>query len=265
MLRRTLLMVPGYDEPSEDLEILATGRHDIPGLRAHGFECVTLPRCYEQLGRRIERLAEFVEGLRADGYPFPITLVGYSLGGLVARGYLRAHPSRARDVRSIVMIGTPNFGVITRFMPELVRIFRIPDQAIDDLSHDSDFLAWLNRTGGHWERDPRTRASIWTLDREPWLAPQETRCFVVAGLLRTRWRYNERTDGVVGGDSASLGSRFPTHYIIGPHCNHMNLIGHFDPLVFLWTGFVVNDLVWPHTLRAILRFCGATGRVTAKT
>ena len=251
-----MLMLPGYDEPPEDLETLANGRHGLPGLRAHGFECVAMPRYYAQLRRRIERLAELIEDLREKGYPFPITLLGYSLGGLVARGFLRAYPQHAKDIESIVMIGTPNFGVITRFMPHLVRLFRIPDQAIDDLSHESDFLAWLNGTGGHWERDPNTGANAWVLDREPWLGPEGTRAFVVAGLL-TSMRYGGRGDGVVGGDSASLGSRFPTHYVVGPHCNHMNLIGHFDPLVFMWTGFVVNDLVWPHTLRAILRFCGA--------
>ena len=256
-------MVPGYDEPPEDLETLANGRHDIPGLRAHGFECVTLPRCYEQLRFRIERLAEYVDDLREQGYPFPITLLGYSLGGLVSRGYLRAYPQRAKDVESIVMVGTPNFGVITRFMPHLVRLFRIPDRAIDDLSHDSDFLAWLNGTGGHWERNSRTRSNAWVLDREPYLGPVGTRCYVVAGIL-TAPRYGGRGDGVVGYDSASLGSRFPTHYVVGPHCNHMNLIGHFDPLVFLWTGFLVNDLVWPHTLRAILRFCGAKPALAAK-
>ncbi len=255
MSPRTLLMISGYDEPPEHLETLANGRHGFPGLRAHGFECAMLPRCYEQLRYRIDRLAETIEEMRKDGYPFPITLLGYSLGGLVARGFLRAYPQRAQDVESIVMVGTPNFGVVTRFMPHLVRLFRIPDRAIDDLSHESDFLRWLNGTGGHWEIDPRSRAKRWTLDREPLLGADGTRNRVVAGLLTTR--YGGTGDGVVGGDSASLGSRFPTHYIVGPHCNHMNLIGHFDPLIFLWTGFIVNDLVWPHTLRAILRFCGA--------
>jgi pimeloyl-ACP methyl ester carboxylesterase len=255
MWPRTLLMIPGYDEPPEHLETLANGRHGIPGLRAHGFECAMLPRCYEQLRYRIEHLGEYVEMLRKEGYPFPVTLVGYSLGGLVARGYLRAYPQRARDVESIVMIGTPNFGVVTHFMPHLVRLFRIPDQAIDDLSHDSDFLRWLNGTGGHWETHPKSRAKVWVLDRAPWLGESATRMSVVAGLLTSR--YGGAGDGVVGGDSASLAGRLPTHYIIGPHCNHMNLIGHFDPLVFLWTGFIVNDLVWPHTLRAVVRFCGA--------
>jgi pimeloyl-ACP methyl ester carboxylesterase len=251
---RTLLMIPGYDEPPEHLETLANGRNGLPGLRAHGFECVMLPRCYEQLRDRIERLAACIEELRSHGYPFPITLLGYSLGGLVARGYLRAYPHRTGEVAHIVMVGTPNFGVLTYVVPQIVRLLRIPDRAIDDLSHESDFLAWLNGTGGHWEIDPGTRSRAWTLDREPWLGPEATRKFVVAGLLASR---GGTGDGIVGGDSASLGSRFPTHYVIGPHCNHMNLIGHFDPLVFLWTGFLVNDLVWPHTLRAILRFTGA--------
>jgi pimeloyl-ACP methyl ester carboxylesterase len=251
---RTLLLVPGFDEPSEDLETLAAGRHGLPGLRAHGFECIIVPRCFEKLRERVERLAEYVEDLRAQGHSMPMTLVGYSLGGLVARGFLRAYPRQARLVESTITIGTPNFGVVTHMLPQLVRLFRIPDRAIDDLSHESDYLAWLNGTPGHWERDPRTRANVWVLDREPWLGPENPRTFAIAGLLTTR---RSASDGVVGGDSASLGSRLPTHYVIGPNCNHMNLIGHFDPVVFMWTAFLANDLVWPHTLRAILRFTGA--------
>ncbi len=260
---RTMLMVPGFDEPSEDLETLANGRNGIPGLRSYGFDCVTLPRCYEKLRFRIERLAECVEDLRAQEKQFPITIVGYSLGGLVARGFLRAYPQLASGIESVIMIGTPNMGVALNYLPYLVHFLRIPDLAIDDLSHESDFLAWLNGTGGHWERDPRTRSDVWTLDRDPWLVPEGTRAFVVAGILTPR--YGGTGDGVVEGNSASMGSRFATHYVIGPHCNHMNLIGHFDPVIFAWTGFIVNDLVWPHTLRAILRFTGAKSMATANS
>lgn len=261
MPRSTLLMIPGYDEPPEHLETLVNGRHGLPGLRAHGFECVILPRCYERLRDRIDRLAACIEDLRARGYPFPLTLLGYSLGGLVARGYLRAYPQRAGDVAHTVMIGTPNFGVFTYVVPHIVRLLRIPDRSIDDLSHESDFLAWLNGTGGHWETAARARARRWVLDREPWLGPEGARSLVVAGLLTSR---GGTGDGVVAADSASLAGRFATRYVIGPHCNHMNLIGHFDPLVSLWTGFVVNDLVWPHTLRAILCFTGAMQPYAAK-
>jgi pimeloyl-ACP methyl ester carboxylesterase len=255
-----MLMLPGYNEPSEHLQTLANGRHGLPGLRAHGFECVMLPPCYERLRDRIDRLAEYIADLRRKEYPFPIVLVGYSLGGLVARGYLRAYPHLAHEIDATIMIGTPNFGVTTYVIPHIVRLLRIPDQALDDLSYKSDYLAWLNGTSGHWEVDSRTRRRVWVLGREPWLGPAESRAYVIAGLLSAR----ADGDGIVRADSASLGSRFPTHYVIGPNCNHMNIIGNFDPVVFLWTGFLVNDLVWPQTLRAILRFSGALQVATAK-
>ncbi len=257
---RTILILSGYDEPPEHLQTLADGRNGIPGLKAYGFECIYLPRFYKQLGERIERLAEYVEGLRSRGCRFPIVLVGYSLGGLVARGYLRAYPQRASEIESTIMIGTPNFGVTTHVLPHITRLLRVPDRAIGDLELGSEFLTWLNGTGGHWELEPRTHRKVWKLDSEPWLGPDGARNYVIAGLCTSHGGVG---DGVVGGDSASLGSRFPTHYIIGPHCNHLNLIGHFDPLVFMWTGFIANDLVWPHAVRAILRFTGAKPLATA--
>ncbi len=257
-----MLMVPGYNEPAEHLDALENGRNGLPGLRAHGFECVRFPSCYEQLRGRIERIAESIEELRKGGYPFPITILGYSLGGLVARGYLRAHPQRARDIEAIVTVGTPHFGVTTYILPHVVRLLRVPDQAIDDLSHESDFLEWLNGTGGRWETEARTGVRYWEHDREPSLGSDGARIYAIAGLL-TKRRRGDDGDGIVTGRSASMGSRLPTHYVIGPHCNHLNIIGHFDPLVCLSMRFTVNDLVWPHTLRAILRFCGVRSPVAS--
>lgn len=257
---RTVLMLAGYSEPTEHLQTLANGRNGIPGLRAHGFECAMLPPCYEPLRERIEHLAGYINELRRGGAPFPIVLVGYSLGGLVARGYLRAHPHRAHEIAATIMIATPNFGVTTYMMPRILRLLRTPDRALDDLSHESEYLTWLNGTSGHWEANPRSRQRVWVPDREPWLGPEGSRAYVVAGLLTPR----SDGDGLVRADSASLGSRFPTHYVIGPHCNHLNIIGNFDPALFLWSGFLLNDLVWPHTLRAILRFSGALPVTTPK-
>jgi pimeloyl-ACP methyl ester carboxylesterase len=258
-----MLMLPGYNEPAEHLDTLAHGRNGLPGLRAHGFECVKLSPCWEQLRERIDRIAAYIEDLRAQGYPFPITILGYSLGGLVARGYLRAHPRSAHDVEAIVTLGTPHFGVVTHVLPKVAALLRVPDRAIGDLAHESDFLAWLNGTPGHFARDPRTGARRWEPDAEPFVAPAGVGVYTIAGLLTKRWRDHGDGDGVVSGNSASMASRLPAHYIVGPHCNHMNLIGHFDPLVCLSMGFAVNDLVWPHTLRAIIRFCGARSPATA--
>jgi pimeloyl-ACP methyl ester carboxylesterase len=262
MSERTIVVIPGYNEPHTDLETLLCGRNGLPGLHDRGFNCVTLSPCYERLRERIDKLAEFVDDLRARGYRFPITLLGFSIGGLVARGYMRAYPHLAHDIEAIITIATPNFGLTTHILPTLASLLRIPDQALPDIALESEFLAWLNGTGGHWRMDPRTKKQFWVLDREPWLGPLGSHLYAIAGLLTTK---GGEGDGVVNGDSASLGSRIPTHYIIGPHCNHMNLIGHFDLLVFLWTGFLINDAVWPHTSRAIVRFsrAGARTPVTA--
>lgn len=257
---RTMVIIPGWNEPAEDLETLVRGRGELPGLSDY-FECVTLPPCYEHIRERIERLAEHIAELRGKGYPFPITLLGYSLGGLVARGYFRAYPHLAHEIDAAIVIGTPSLGVTTHILPTLASLLRVSDKALPDLALDSNFMTWLNGTGGHWERDPRLRKHLWVLDREPWLGPDGARTYAIAGLMTSR---GGDGDGVVNGDSVSLGSRIPTHYIIGPHCNHLNLIGRFDPIVFAWTGFIANDLVWPHTLRAIVRFTGASLPAVAK-
>jgi pimeloyl-ACP methyl ester carboxylesterase len=258
---RTLVIIPGWNEPTADLVTLVGGRGGLPGLCNYDFECVVLPPCYERIRERIDRLAEFIAERRRNGASSPVTLLGYSLGGLVARGYLRAYPQRAHEIESVIALATPNFGVTMHILPTLASLLRISDKALPDLELTSNFMAWLNGTGGHWEWDPRIRKHLWVLDREPWLGPDGARIYGIAGLMTSR---NGDGDGVVNGDSASLGSRIPTHYIIGPHCNHLNLIGHFDPIVFAWTGFLANDLVWPHTLRAIVRFTGARVPATAK-
>ena len=41
MNQRTLLMVPGYNEPPLHFEILQKGRGAIAGLEAHGFQCLS--------------------------------------------------------------------------------------------------------------------------------------------------------------------------------------------------------------------------------
>jgi pimeloyl-ACP methyl ester carboxylesterase len=258
---RTLLIIPGWNEPLSDLGTVVRGRAGLPGLCDHDFECITLPPCYEHVRERIDRLAEYIAELRRNGARFPVALLGYSLGGLVARGYLRAYPHLAHEIDSVIALATPNLGVTTYILPTLASLLRVSDKALADLELDSAFMTWLNGTGGHWEWDPRVRKHLWVLDREPWLGPEGSRVYAIAGLMTSR---GGDGDGVVNGDSVSLGSRIPTHYIIGPHCNHLNLIGHFDPLVFAWTGFLANDLVWPQTLRAILRFTGANLPATAK-
>jgi len=246
-------MVPGYNEPPLHFEILQKGRGAIAGLEAHGFQCLTFPPQADDLRDRIDRFADHLAQLRSAGHPFPISTVGYSLGGLVVRGFLRAYPQRANEVSHTIMIAAPNWGVTTLEMPHLTRMLRIPDQAMGDMDVHSEFMRWLNGTSGHWKFVHDRRRRIWELDAEPIVAPPGAAMLAIVGLIPQRGGDN---DGLVWADSATLGGRIAAHYIIGPHCNHMNLIGHFDILIMLAKGFLRNDRVWPLTLRAMLGFLG---------
>ncbi|HEV3154001.1 MAG TPA: hypothetical protein VGZ02_09380, partial [Candidatus Baltobacteraceae bacterium] len=132
-------------------------------------------------------------------------------------------------------------------------MLRIPDKAFGDMDLYSRFMRWLNGTGGRWEPTKRGWYD-WVLDDKPWIGPPGVRLLSIAGIIPSRGFDN---DGLVWADSATLGSRIPAHFIAGPHANHMNVIGHFDPLIMLSKGFLANDRVWPLTLRAVTRFLGA--------
>ena len=247
-------MVPGYNEPPEHFDILSRGREGIAGMCDYGFECLTFPQCDDTLSDRIDRFAAHIDQMKADGYAFPIALVGYSLGGLVVRGFLRRFPHRADEISHAVMIATPNWGVVTLALPHITRMLRTPDRAMGDMNLGSPFMQWLNGTGGRWIYSNNNRKRDWELDDEPWIKPEGTKMLAIMGLIPERGGDN---DGLVWGDSVTLGSRIPAHFIVGPHANHMNIIGHFDPLIMLTKGFLANDRVWPLTLHATLKFLGA--------
>lgn len=250
---RTILMVPGYNEPPEHFNILEFGKDGIPGLRSHGFECSTFPQEDDTLRDRIDRFADHLTQMRDQGIAFPIITMGYSLGGLVVRGFLRAYPERASEVSHTIMIAAPNWGVVTMAMPHITRALRVPDEAMGDMALDSEFMRWLNGTSGSWQFVKDKRHRVWVLDSEPWVAPPNAKILTIMGLLPKRGGDN---DGLVWGDSATLGSRIPARFVVGPHANHMNIIGHFDPVIMLSKGFLANDRVWPLTLAAILGFAG---------
>lgn len=94
----TVVIVPGFNEPDKDLATLSSGRRGRTGLEALGYRCELFPVFADTLSDRIDRYADFIDGLRARGVPFPIVSVGYSLGGLVARGSCGAiRNARARS------------------------------------------------------------------------------------------------------------------------------------------------------------------------
>lgn len=253
MIPRTVVMVPGYNEPPEHFDLLRRGTPQIPGLDKYGIDSITFGEFNDTLMERIDRFAQFITQLQNSGHEFPIALIGYSLGGLVVRGFLRRYPHRAAEISHTIMIATPNWGVQTFALPQIHGMLRTPDKAFGDMDIYSEFIRWLNGTGGHWELTRRGWHD-WVLDSEPWIGPPGAKMLSIVGLVPARGGDN---DGLVWGDSATLGSRIPAHFIVGPHCNHMNVIGHYDPLIMLSKGFLANDRVWPLTLRAVTRFLGA--------
>lgn len=248
-----MVMVPGYNEPPEHFDLLRRGTPAVRGLDHFGIDSVTFGEFNDTLGERIDRFAAFIADLRAEGHAFPIVLLGYSLGGLVVRGFLRRYEYRSHEISHAIMIATPNWGVQTFALPQFYAMLRIPDKAFGDMDIYSDCMRWLNGTGGHWELTARGWHD-WVLDAEPWIGPPGVRMLSIAGLIPSRGYDN---DGLVWADSATLGSRIPAHFIAGPHANHMNVIGHFDPLIMASKGFLANDRVWPLTLRAVTKFLGA--------
>jgi len=74
-------------------------------------------------------LAPAVQGLLAESYAARVDLVGHSMGGLLARAYVRT-PANAGRVRDVVMIGTPNLGSARTFM-EVGSMANLPETARD--------------------------------------------------------------------------------------------------------------------------------------
>lgn len=248
---RTMVMIPGYNEPPDHFNHLKHGRHGIPGLEAAGFVCETFGAKKDRLRDRIDRFAKFIEDLDKKRPGTKITLLGYSLGGLVVRGYLLAYPDRAERIANSIAIAPPNWGVLEASLPRLTRTLRIPDESLQDMALSSPFMSWLNGTSGHWVVEDGK--PTWKLDAEPRIVPPYTPYRVIMGLVPKRGNDN---DGLVWADSATLGGRIEATFISDPHANHMNIIGHFDPVVFALKGFWRNDRIWPQVLAKILEFTG---------
>ena len=249
----TVVMVPGYNEPPEHFDLLRRGTPQVPGLDAYGVDSLTFGESNDTLSERIDRFAEYIGQLKREGRQFPLVLLGYSLGGLVVRGFLRRYEHRAAEISHAITVATPNWGVQTFALPQISAMLRIPDKAFGDMDIYAPFMHWLNKTAGHWELTRRGWYD-WVLDAEPWTGPPDVEMLAIAGIIPSRGYDN---DGFVWADSATLGSRMRSHLIAGPHANHMNIIGHFDPFIMTSKGFLVNDRVWPLTLRAVTRFLGA--------
>jgi pimeloyl-ACP methyl ester carboxylesterase len=244
MERPIIVIVPGFNEPDKDMHTLAQGRRGKPGLEQRGFRCIEFPQYEGDLSYRIERYAEFVQTLAADPTSGgSVVSLGYSLGGLVVRGFLRRYPGLVHTVARTIQLGTPNWGITADMLPMLTSFLRLQDGGLRDLDIDSDFMRWLNGTGGHWEGGGKERN--WVLDGEPWVAPPGATLYSIYGAVP---HFGGDNDGIVWKDSATLGGRIPSGEIRSERANHLNLIGAWNPGTVLIKGFLFDDEVWPQAI-----------------
>jgi hypothetical protein len=245
--RPLIVIVPGFNEPDSDMHTLAQGRRGKPGLEQRGFRCIQFPQYEGDLSYRIERYAEFVQTLVADPTSGgAVVSLGYSLGGLVVRGFLRRYPGLAHTVARTVQLGAPNWGITADILPMLTSFLRLKDKAMRELDIDSDFMRWLNGTGGHWEGGGKDRN--WVLDGEPWIAPPGAALSSIYGAVP---HFGGDNDGIVLKDSATLGGRIASAEVRSERANHLNLIGAWNPGTLLIKGFLCDDEVWPRAIELI--------------
>ena len=81
----------------------------------------------------------------------PFFVIGFSMGGLIARDYVQNLADRRR-VRGVFLISTPNHGTLWAFLS--------PNRKLRQLCNESAFLAELNADEQAWRDIPVT--SYWT-------------------------------------------------------------------------------------------------------
>ena len=236
-MRRTVVLIPGWHEKAHDLRTLTHGRGSLPGLTARGFDALTFELQMESLTERIDRFALFLRGLRKrEPERFPVSLIGYSMGGIVARGLLRRHPDIAGLLSHVCLIAAPNWGLHLGPLPKIARLVGLPWRELYDIDPDRAFVNALNLDDG---------GEVWTL-------PKGLPALAIAGVV-PRFRDG---DGVVSADSASMGGRIPSFTITDRHANHLNVTGETDKIALVLRGFQRSDGVWPQVLDAFCAFVG---------
>jgi pimeloyl-ACP methyl ester carboxylesterase len=146
-----VVLLPGWHENSDVMRTFIDGRNGVDGLAAYGFDCTVFPGGRDALRPRIDRFAQFLDGLKLrEPGAFPVATIGYSAGGLVNRGFLRAYPERIDEIAATIQIGAPNTGLVSNYIANLLKLMWIPHRVIDDLDVASDFLTWLNGCTGKW-------------------------------------------------------------------------------------------------------------------
>lgn len=238
----TIVLIPGWHEKSNRMDTFVEGRKGKPGLRNLGYDCRFFPQGTEPLRERVDLLAAFLEDLKArEPQAFPVVLFGYSAGGVIARGFLRAYPERIGEIACCIQLGAPNAGLITNYVESILRRLGMPDAVVADLDVASPFMTWLNGTSGHWIPTKIKGRKRWVLDRPPVIAPDGARIWHIVGSVPM---FTDLSDGVVGTDSATLEGAVPHIVVEDRMANHLNLGGLFNFIAFFARGFRSDDRMW---------------------
>ena len=245
-----VVLLPGWHEKSDVMRTFIDGRNGHDGLAAYGFDCTVFPGGRDALRPRVDRVAQFLDGLKLrEPGAFPVATIGYSAGGLINRGFLRAYPERAGEIAATIQIAAPNCGLISNYIANLLKLMWIPHRVINDLDVASEFLTWLNETSGTWIPTDNPKKQRWKLNRRPWTVPEGHRMLAIAGRLA-----KEASDGVILLDSATLEHNLPEYIIADKMANHLNLGAVFDIVALIGKGFRADDQVWHREVELIARF-----------
>ena len=240
-----VILIPGWNEGADGMDVFIRGRGRRPGLEAAGFDCTTFDGGTGSLRSRIGQFAGFLSDLGSKSRGEKVALFGYSAGGIIARGLLRAYP-RSR-VAAIFQLATPNAGLVTEDPWSSFRRLHFDGDVIDDLDIESPFMRWLNGTGGHWENDAANRTKRWRLNAKPWTMVENVPLLNLIGSVP---RYRSRSDGVVRVESGSLDDYIPCEVINAKNANHLNLGGTWNPLTLVLRAWRRDDVLWPQAVAA---------------
>lgn len=248
-----VILIAGWNEAAKLMRTFADGRHGHDGLAAFGFDCTIFPDGNEPLRERINRFRAFLDRLKArEPEAFPLATVGYSAGGLINRGFLRAYPERAGDIAATVQVAAPNGGLITNYAASTLWFARMPTRVLRDMDVAAPFMTWLNGTGGHWMPDPdNDKKERWRLDGTPWIMPDGHPYLHIIGRMP---KYHLQSDGVVMIESATLDGAMPVVTIDEDEANHLNVGAVNNPFATIFRRFKHDDAVWPRVVEMIARF-----------
>ena len=252
---KRVVLIPGWNEGADGMRLFVDGRRRHPGLKALGFDCAIFSGGTGSLTDRIDQLKAYLDGLNATNSEAPpVALFGYSAGGLIARGLVRAYPECR--IAAIFQLATPNAGIDSDRLAGLFHRAHYEKSALEDLDVESPFMQWLNETGGHWENGNDKRDRKWKLDRKPWVMRAG---IPILNLIGRMPRYGNISDGVVSIDSATLEGAMPSETIDGNAANHLNLSGTWNPLTLTMRRWLPNDRCWPIAVARAAQFFKTAG------